>query len=111
MKRFLAVAAVIALVGCSTTHQPSSGPSPFEPQMKEYINCNLSNSSKIARQSGDPVSLGVAAHGMCGRSAADLSEAMAAHRGPAFATDMMSSFERKQIQSNAALIARIRNQQ
>lgn len=112
MKKCL-IAITIMTTGCTAIAPQggysSSGEPAFKPQAIAYIDCNYANSVKIAKQNGDPLSLAVAASGMCSREASNLAQALAQQHGAATASQMMSNFEIKQVKANAAMIVNHRS--
>lgn len=48
----------------------------WQPYLNKYVECNLHASKGIASQQGDPLSLAVAARGLCSSTEADLDKAL-----------------------------------
>jgi hypothetical protein len=48
----------------------------YQPQARKYLDCNAAAAKGIALQQGDPVSLALAARGLCGRAEVELQKAI-----------------------------------
>lgn len=72
--------------------------SPFQ----EYADCNSRASRAVARQTGDPASLAVAAHSLCRRTEANLRKAVYAanEENPDFGNDTMEKLRRAILEDN-----------
>lgn len=104
MRSALVLAALAAISGCVADGQPLND----ETEMKAYVQCNHDNATRFAKQSGDPVSLAIAAEASCARSKAALMRAWEAARGPGRALALTDSVEEAAIRSNTGTIVRVR---
>src|SRR5215212_4058065 len=80
----------------------------YSRQMDAYLDCNIRASRYVARQQGDPVSLGLAARGMCSKEDAALTEAITkVYQGP-MVLRVMRLYREKTLETNAGAIVTIR---
>ena len=80
----------------------------YSRQMDAYLDCNIRAAQYVARQQGDPVSLGLAARGMCGKEDATLTEAVIkVYQGP-MALRVMRLYREKTLETNAGAIVMAR---
>src|SRR5262245_8940111 len=77
----------------------------WQRERKAYAGCNLAASRSIAQQQGDPLSLAMAALGMCGRERAALAIALSKVYRPSTVLSLLDLARRQQIEANAAAIA------
>ena len=82
----------------------------YSRQMDAYLDCNVRASRYVARQQGDPVSLGLAARGMCIKEDAALTEAVAkVYQGP-MVLRVIRLYREKTLETNAGAIVKVRGQ-
>ena len=82
----------------------------YSRQMNAYLDCNIRASRYVARQQGDPVSLGLAARGMCGKEDAALTEAVIKVYQAPMALRVMRLYREKTLETNAGAIVTVRGQ-
>jgi hypothetical protein len=80
----------------------------YRSQIENYVDCNMSASRKIGKQLGDPVSLGLAARGMCLREDLALLDALRRQHRPDVAVQIMDGFRARILEANATDIVRTR---
>lgn len=80
------------------------GPNSVIEELKAYYACNAKQARIAARQEGDPVSLGIAARGMCQREYGNLWDALLRVRGPGSAESLLNYTRKLVLEKNAAAI-------
>jgi hypothetical protein len=96
----------IALVGCEGMGLDTSAS--YRPEIENYVDCNMSASRKVGKQPGDPVSLGLAARGMCVREDLALLDALRRQHRPDVAIQKMDGYRARTLEANASDIVRTR---
>ena len=75
-------------------------------ELKAYYACNANHARTLARQDGDPVSLSIAARGMCHRELSRLGDALIRVRAASTADSLLSFARKVVLERNAAVIVR-----
>lgn len=76
--------------------------------IRAYIECNLLASRAVAAQAGDPISLAVAAMGLCSKEKIAVRQSLLSTHSALVAEAMMQRADRVQIEENTAEIVRTR---
>jgi hypothetical protein len=82
----------------------------WKPTLQAYVSCNRSASRAVAPQTGDPVSLAVAARNLCRTSEANLRKAIYAayEDNPTFGIETMDKTRRSILENNTGDIVAAR---
>lgn len=81
----------------------------YRPQLRKYLACNTASAKGIAFQQGDPVSLALAARGLCGKVEAELQKAIVdAFSDPGLGNHTMETARQTALEHNAAEIVAAR---
>jgi hypothetical protein len=107
MKRY-AVLVLIGLAGCTTgSNEPKSVA--YKAEMNSYVRCNMVSARDIAKQPGDPLSLAVAAQGMCSSEEAAVTRAIRpTFSDPLAAERTMAKVNADMLKTNAGIIVKVR---
>jgi hypothetical protein len=98
---------VFVLGACTTASQDRVGS--YGAEMDAYILCKGTAARKIALQSGDPLSLAVAARGMCSQEDAALLQALLRTHRPQVAMQIMDRSRQRLVDFNASIIVDARS--
>ncbi|MBX9840276.1 MAG: hypothetical protein K2Z80_00555 [Xanthobacteraceae bacterium] len=88
--------------------QTASGQSDKPASLDAYISCNLAAARRVAGQPGDPISLAVAARGICLRQERQLSEELIATKGELRAHRVLQVYREGMLEANTAEIVKMR---
>jgi hypothetical protein len=94
------------LGACATSSQDRF--QSYKAEMDAYMACNLAASKKVAPQSGDPVSLAIAARGMCAQEDVAYMYALMRQHRPQLAVQIMDRARERMIEFNASIIVSVR---
>lgn len=103
MTRIQLLLLTVTLAGCVTDRAEL-----HKDQQSAYLACNRVASSKVAPQPGDPVSLAVAAVGMCAYESAAFRAALDTTYNPAHVARLMRMYEGEAIKANTSWIVQDR---
>lgn len=103
-----ASALLLVLTGCSTVPVGETAALPFDVEGKAYYACNHRAARHVASQPGDPLSLGIAARGMCSADEAVLIEALRRSYEPGRALRMLERVRANVAEFNATTIVKAR---
>ena len=105
MKRLALLISALS-AGCTATGaEPKSA---YSSEMEAYIVCNLQASKAVSSQPGDPMSLAVAARGLCGNEELALNRAIDAAYRPDLALKIRDRLKMRTIEQNTTSIVTYR---
>lgn len=107
LTRVIAISTALLCASCAPTAGQDKT-STYGAEMNAYIACNVYAARSIAKQTGDPLSLAVAARGMCPKEDHVLHQALLRAHRPAIATEIMSRTRTRILDGNAAAIVSVR---
>lgn len=90
--------------GCQTTQQVGD----YNAELLAYMRCNKAASAYVADQKSDPVSLAIAARGLCNREEIKLRSAVFSGRETETAERVMLTFRTSAVEDNTAEVVKAR---
>lgn len=101
------IVVAVFLTGCVTTASDNKL-SQYKAEATAYIDCNIKASRIVALQEGDPISLGLAAQGVCAREELALTNALNRAHRPRVAARLIDDVRQDTVRSNASVIVKVR---